>query len=184
MMAHGMDALEASARIRGAPAADAAAIAGKARHPRSRGERALLEELKKSLDAALEVARAPGRYDGLLAEAAAAATTTRPVAVVADPARTRFASNGAPAPSLFYAPPPACGAGLAGRPPPGLTAEEEAAMSRYGVQQLSDYARATLLGEIAEYLPPHHDEATSRQRFDALLARVQQHQIARTVQNE
>ena len=52
------------------------------------------------------------------------------------------------------------------------------------MQQLSDFARAQLLGELSDYLPSHRDEGSARQRFNALLTRVQQHQIARTVQNE
>ena len=192
-----MDDLERSALIRGEPPVRATSsgakgkqLPGRARHPRSRSERQLLNELQSSLGEAIEIARQPGSYDAVLAEAEAAAAA-RPLAVMADPARTHLASNGGQSPSLFYQPPPMSGVGLsyrgtpfAGAPRPGLSPEEDAALRHYGVQQLTDYARASLLGEMATFLPPHREEATCRQRFDALIARVQQHQAARTVQNE
>lgn len=192
-----MQDLERSALIRGVPPMWVASsgekgkqLKGKARHPRSRSERLLLQDLQKSLGEAIEIARQPGSYDALLAEAEARAAA-RPLAVMADPDRTHLASNGGQAPSLFYEPPPVSGVGLkyrgtpfAGAPRPGLSPDEDAALRHYGVQQLTDYARASLLGEIASYLPPHREEATCRQRFDSLISRVQQHQAARTVHNE
>lgn len=191
-MATGMSDLERSALIRGESRVPSASSApAKARHPRSRGERQLLDELQHSLASALEIAKAPGPHDALLAEADAALAKARPLAVASIPSATQFSSNGGPKPSLFYAPPPASGVGLTQRgthfasaPPSGLSPDEDAALRHYGVQQLSDHARATLLGEVAHYLPSHRHMATCRQRFDALLARVQQHQLARTVQNE
>jgi len=187
----GMSDTERSALIRNdapapAPAAAAgAAKPGKARHPRSRGERQLLEDLQRSLASALEIAKAPSA--GLLAEADATLAKGRPLAVAAMPGATQHASNGGPKASLFYAAQPTVGAGLTQRGTPFAGAppsEEDAALRHYGMQQLSDYARATLLGEVAHYLPSHRETGTARSRFDDLIARLQQHQLARTVQNE
>ena len=149
----------------------------------------MLGELQSSLASALSICEVPGRADEILAEVAAA-EAARPLAL-ANSGGALFSSNGGESPRLFYAPTPSSGIGLqhrgqpfAGAPRPGLSPEDDASLRHYGVQQLSDYARASMLGEMADYLPSHRDESTSRQRFNALLARVQQHQLARTVQNE
>ena len=106
-----MDALEQSAIVRGA--ARSARSASKARHPRSRGERALLDELHASIGAVLALAESRGPSDELLAEAQAAAAA-RPLAAVSDE-RAALASNDPHRPRLFYAPAPVSGDLL---PPP------------------------------------------------------------------
>ena len=71
-----------------------------------------------------------------------------------------------------------------GAPRSGLSPEDDEVLRHYGVQQLSEYARAEILSAVSDYLPPFREEMSVRSRFNALLARVQQHQLARTVQNE
>ena len=186
-----MHAFDASALIKGSPPKGPSKLPGKARHPRSRAERELLDELKTSLDRGIEIGSAPDKYDEMLSEAAAIAARSQPLYVMHEPATASLSSNGGRAPSLFYTPPPMAGVGLqhrgtpfAGAAPPGLTSEEDAVLKHYGVQHLSDYARASLLGEMAQYIPPHRQGMTPRAQLDRLLSRVQQHQLARTVQNE
>ena len=169
----------------------------RARHPRSRGERRLLKELHARLDAAIAIADTDGPAARALA-GELATSARRPLALASSDAG-RFASNGAgPRASLFYAPRPTAGVGLAQRgrhfageydaaPIASLPPADEMALRHYGVQQLSDYARSELLGAVADYVPSHADfpgGGTARSRFDALLARVQQHQLAAVVRNE
>ena len=64
-----------------------------------------------------------------------------------------------------------------------------AAFEQPGVQMLRDFDRSRLLGPLADYIPStveyqHWAEPCARQRFDSLLARVQQAQLQAAVQNE
>ena len=162
----------------------AGSLPGRARHPRSRAERMLLRELSLSIDNALHLASSSlGER-----ELSDSRRPPPPVLTIGDP---QLLSNGGA--RLFYTPPPVTGAGLRSRGHPfsstassrsGLPPDDEATLRHYGVQQLSDYARATMLGELTDYLPSHRHEGGARVRFDALLSRVQQHQLARTIQNE
>jgi len=182
------------------------ASAGKARHPRSRAERALLVDLEHTLSRSLAICSSEVGEDVLAMEAsrvAAEARTARTKAIAdivagAATGKVRLSSNGPPRPSLFYEMPAAAklGTGLPGHPrtsappddgtPPidALPPRDDAALRHYGVHQLSEYARSTMLGELSDYLPAHRDESSCRARFDALITRVQQHQLAMTVQNE
>lgn len=198
----------------------------RARHPRSRAERQLLDRLQATLSAALDTCE---NSVGDQMVAALAAPPPAPLAYMPTTA-PHLSSNGDNAPTLYYAPSREAGIGLKGLrsadilPPlpaddagarrakrtdapnfqpsrsarpssPSLTPpltfalprhpRARAAARRYGVQQLTDYARSQLLGEVSDYLPTASvGGETARQRFDALLSRVQQHQMAATVRNE
>ena len=161
---------------------------GKARHPRSRVERQALDELTRSLSTAMDICNSGAGDDALRLLAAtsrksAIAGSSQASARMQNPA---LASNGGSRPSLFYAPPPVSGIGLSsnGDPRAVLSAEDDTVLRHYGVQQLSEYARHELLGSVSDYLPSYREEAAARTRFNQLLCRIQQHQLARTVQNE
>lgn len=151
-----------------------------------------MEQLTRSLDAAQRICESGAGNDALHL---LAYTTAQQQAQCPPPSHgsssARLVSNGASHPSLFYAPPPMSGVGLASRghpfagaPRAGLSADDDEVLRHYGVQQLSEYARHELLGAVSDYLPSYREEAAARTRFNQLLARVQQHQLARTVQNE
>jgi hypothetical protein len=180
-----------------------AASAGRARHPRSRAEQKLLTNLQDSIARSLSICKSGAGEDVLAHEQARAAEEARKSRaklveeVVACAKQARLSSNGPPCPSLFYDMPPASvlGTGLRGHPhslvPDHLAdaayrdaAYSDAAYRHYNVRQLSEYARSTLLREVSDYLPPHRDGVNARKRFDELLTRLQQHQLACTVQNE
>jgi hypothetical protein len=177
--------------------------AGRARHPRSRAEQKLLANLQDSISRSLSICKSGAGEDVLAYEQARAAEEARKSRaklveeVVACAKQARLSSNGPPCPSLFYDMPPASvlGTGLRGHPhslvPDHLAdaayrdaAYSDAAYRNYNVRQLSEYARSTLLLEVSDYLPPHRDGINARKRFDELLTRLQQHQLACTVQNE
>lgn len=155
---------------------------GRARHPRSRVERALLNELQTRVENSLALASSSTGADLL-----AAAETPRPApesATITINVAPRLSSNGGPQPSLFYRPDPNPGMGLRNPEPysvRGLLPTEEYALRNYGVQHLTDYARSSALGKLSDYLPSH---ANARERFDALLTRIQQEQVRLTIQNE
>lgn len=158
--------------------------ASKGRHPRSRAERQLFEALDGSVARALAVASTD--TGAMILAHEAAERFSAPHAVTVNGA-TRLSSNGMPAaggrPSLFYRAPPAVGTGLRTRQHPFVSAlppRDDAALQHYGVQQLSEYARSALLGEASDYLVP----SKGRARFDALLIRAQQAQLAQFIANE
>lgn len=155
--------------------------------PKSRAERALLRDLEATLRSARAVCNS-GAGDAVVAEALG---TERPPALARVNAEApHLSSNGSAEPRLFYAMAPAAGVGLAQRrdrftaTPSALPPDQDDALRHYGVQQLSEYARAKMLGDAAQYLPSHGSAATARQRFDELLSRVQQHQLALAIKNE
>lgn len=171
----------------------------KARHPRSRAERTLLQSLDETIGNALRICNSGAGDDAIAMEVARAAKVARAgkadalEKAVTSAGVARLSSNGPPQPSLYYAmpaiPPPAppnevpAGMPPASVAPSGLSAADDEVLRHYGVHQLSEYARSTMLGELSDYLPSHRGDNGARTRFDALLTRVQQYQLACTVQN-
>lgn len=161
-------------------------LPGKARHPRSRYERALLSSLAEHIDSALAIADSDTAQDvDATVTSARSARLRKPMPLMA----SNDITDGEITPRLFYAPTPAVGVGLKGRDAPvmgaGLPPSDVDALRHYSVRQLSDYARSELLGEMSDYLPaPGHKASASRERFNQLLARIQQHTLARTINNE
>ena len=174
------------------PASQPSASSGRARHPRSRAERELLSQLTSSIDRAHRICESGAGNDALRLLASSSSAYSRSQSPPQHRASSaRLASNGSSQPSLFYAPPPVSGVGIASRGQPfagapraGLSVSDDEVLRHYGVQQLSEYARHELLGAVSDYLPSYREESAARTRFNTLLARVQQHQLARTVQNE
>ena len=104
---------------------------------------------------------------------------------------TQLASNGSAKPQLFYGVTPELGVGLKHRRDrfrrAAIDPDEAAALGHYGIQSLHDFDRTNLLGPLADYIPStvqyqHWAEPCARERFDTLLARVQQAQLQATVQ--
>lgn len=112
------------------------------------------------------------------------------------PGRTQkleFVSNGAAPARLFYTAPEAAGVGRANRRDRAAATsfavplEEQAALRHHGVQYLTDFDVASLLGPLANHLPSSAApwrEAKARKHFDALLERVQQAHLRGAVEAE
>ena len=107
------------------------------------------------------------------------------------PPPTQLASNEAERPQLFYGVTPELGIGLKHRRDrfrrAAVDPDEAAALGHYGIQSLHDFDRSNLLGPLADYIPStvqyqHWAEPCARERFDRLLAKVQQAQLQATIQ--
>lgn len=151
---------------------------------RSRPERAILHELGERLGSALEICESGTGEDAAIAWRPR--ITERPSMHQTQPRSkgSRFSANAGPAPELFYAPSTAVGVGLPQRRGHLCRLHPNAEMRTYSVQQLSDYARAQLLGGLADTLRPGESPPDARQRFNELLSRVQQRQVAQTIKAE
>jgi len=160
---------------------------GKSRaNHRSKTERAILQELGSRLSSALQICES-GVGDSIATdEQRHAMAAAREVSTLPARRKTqRFSSNepsgGA---QLFYAPSTAVGVGLPQRRGALGQLHPNADPKSYGVQQLSDYARSELLGGLSDTLRPGESLPDARKRFDALLSRMQQYQLAHTIRHE
>ena len=186
---------------------------GRARHPRSRVERALLTDLESRLKAALELCETSAADDILFAEGfmeraqhiediveggarhAAAGSMERAQHIEDIVSATERAQQiedilegGSsastedslvdPIPNARTRPPPA--------PEPDRREPAQLEHRHYDLPPLGEFISSMTLGPLRDYLPAqsHPEESNARSRFDALLSRVQQHQLARTVQSE
>ena len=115
----------------------------------------------------------------------------------------QLVSNGYPRPSLFHAAPAEAGVGMKDRRD-RFTAPVDEILRHHGVRELNDHARAALLEELADCVPPEDlalppspstprgrfdawlggEPRAARARFDAMLARVQHAHLVAAVQNE
>lgn len=94
-----MDALEASAIIAGSAKLPPTELPGRARHPRTKSERTLLDELQASIDNATKIASSTGNYDALRSRAMRHDPASSPPSSQSSPSRDTHRSKSSTASS-------------------------------------------------------------------------------------
>ena len=125
---------------------------------RSLPEQRKIRHMTSAIDAALSICESGAGDDAVdLLGREATSPLDHSLNVLEAMPPTRFAASSGHEPQLFYRPAPAAGVGLAGRGAGtgqlgALHPDVNAVQRHYGAQQLSNFARSWLLGEMSDSL--------------------------------
>lgn len=148
---------------------------GKARHPRSRGERALLDALDETLNAALAICDASTVAEDVLSMEPC---NTRDDHSEHAAARAPLESNSTSHAALFY---DLEGSMLSIHGKPAIP--QEPRLYEHDAGHTTEYVRSLQLGDVSDYMPPYRDTTGSKVRLDNIIMRMQQYQTAQNIQN-